>query len=78
MIRKFNRIEPEYRNLLQNVIEFIVGEYILYLVVMRAYDPVEDEFNYRRSFWVSTITLFSIIISMTVLTAATLVIIRLL
>jgi len=78
MIRKFDRIEPEYRNLLQNVIEFIIGEYILYLAVMRAYDPVEDEFNYRRSFWVSTITLFSIIISMTVLTAAILVIIKLL
>jgi len=78
MIRKFNRDEStQYSNILELLSEFFLGEYILYLAIWRAYDPYEDEFNYRRSFWVTVTTLFSIIFIMTVFTAATLVIFKL-
>lgn len=77
MINKFRREDSVYRNSIQKFIEFLLGEYILYLTVWRAYDPYEDEFNYRRSFWVSIITLFSIIFCTSIFIAAWTVIIKL-
>ena len=77
MIKKFSRFGPQYTNSIQRFIEFIFGEYLLYLSIWKAYDPIEDEFNYRKSFWVSLITLFSIIFLITIFTAAIVVIIKL-
>lgn len=77
MIKKFNRQEPEYRSSVQRLLEFLLGEYILYLTLWKAYDPVNDEFNNRRTFWASILTLFSIIFIMTLFTAALVVIAKL-
>ena len=77
MIKKFNRFEPEYRNSIKRFSEFLFGEYLLYLTIWKAYDPIEDEFNYRKSFWVSLLTLFSIIFCTVIFTAAIVIIIKL-
>lgn len=77
MIKKFNRFEPEYRNSIKRFAEFLFGEYLLYLTIWKAYDPIEDEFNYRKSFWVSLLTLFSIIFCTVIFTAAIVIIIKL-
>ena len=78
MIKKFNRdTRVQYTNILEDLLEFALGEYILYLTLWRAYDPYEDEFSYRKSFWVTTVTIFSIIFTMTLFTAALVVIFKL-
>jgi len=66
MIKKFNRLQPEYRNSVRRFAEFLFGEYLLYLSIWKAYDPVEDEFNYRRTFWFTTLSIFTIIFLTTV------------
>jgi len=66
MIKKFNRLEPEYRNSVLRFSEFLFGEYLLYLSLWNAYDPVEDEFNYRRTFWFTLLTIFTIIFLATI------------
>lgn len=78
MIKKFNRDENiQYTNIFQDVLEFLLGEYILYLTLWGAYDTYEDEFSNRRSFWVTLLTIFSIIFIMTMFTGSLVVIFKL-
>ncbi len=76
MIKKLNRSEVEYVNSVERMVEFLLGEYILYLSMWKAYDLISDEFNNRRSFWVTILTLFSIIFISVVFIAAICIIIN--